>query len=80
MSLSTIEKKVDTLSISVKAIEIAIVGDLKKNKPGLQDRVRDIEKQLRLAFWLSGSVLVGIICLATCSSLETLVKIITKSL
>lgn len=78
-------KKIDGICDSVKAIEIAIVGDLKNDKPGLQDKVRDLnvaqslnQKQHKYLFLLAGSGLVGIAWISFDGTISSLVKLVVK--
>ncbi len=83
----TEKKKIDGICDSVEAIEAAIVGDLKKDKPGLQDKVRDLNvandanlKQHRYLFLMGGFTLVGIAWLSLDGSISTLIEYVLRIL
>ena len=81
MSWTPSEKKqINELFVCVREIKAAIVGDLKNDKPGLQDRVRDLEKRHRLLFYLSGGALCGFIWLAADGGVVSLVRLIVGAL
>ena len=73
-------KTINELCVAVREIKAAIVGDLKSDKPGLQDRVRDLEKRHKYLFLLSGAALVGFVWFAANGSVESLVKLIVRAL
>jgi len=77
MSWNSAEKKqINELSITVREIKTAIVGSLEGDKPGLQDRVRDLEKHHKYLFWLSGGALCGFVWLAADGGIVSLVKLV----
>ncbi len=75
MSLATIEKKVNGLCNSVEEIKTSLVGGL-DGKPGLQDRVRDLEKRHKYLFLISGVALLGMFWLSANGSISSLAKFI----
>lgn len=75
MSLATVEKKVDGLCKDVKEIRTSIIGGL-NGKPGLQDKIRDLEKRHKYLFLISGVALLGMFWLSANGSLSSLAKFI----
>ncbi len=66
-------EQIDNLSRCVYKIQAAIVGDLNSDKPGLQDRVRDIEKRHKYTFILAASALFGFVINMANGNIEKLI-------
>ncbi len=68
--------QINHLSKCIQEIKVALVGDLQKDRPGLQDRVRDLEKRHKYLFLLSGITLFGFVWLAANGGVESLIKFV----
>lgn len=73
-------KQINELSVTVGEIKAAIVGSLESDKPGLQDRVRDLERYHRYLFWLTGGALCGFVWLAADGRIVSLIRLIVGAL
>ena len=83
MSLASVEKKIDGMCKSIKSIEIAIVGDIEKDKPGLQDKVRDLKianvvnrKQHVYLFFMAAGAISGVLWLSANGKISSLIEFI----
>lgn len=74
------KEQVNRLSLDVGEIRAVLVGNLKYDKPGLQDRVRDLEKRHKYTFALSAAALLGFVINMANGNVVKLIDWIVRSL